>query len=177
MAMASMQSSGSDYRPELDEAERASRDEIAALQTEAPGLVAQARLRQRPALHARRSTRPACIPTTSRRSPTSAQIPVHRESRPARQLSLRHVRGAARKARAHPRVHRAPPASRPSSATPQDDIDIWSDVMARSIRAAGGRPGDEDAQRLRLRPVHRRARRALRRRSASAARWSRVAAA
>ena len=36
----------------------------------------------------------------------------------------------------------APPASPPSSATPSDDIDTWADVMARSIRAAGGRPGD-----------------------------------
>ena len=38
--------------------------------------------------------------------------------------------------------------------------------MARSIRAAGGRPGDMRARRLRLRPVHRRPRRALRRRAA-----------
>ena len=33
MAMARLKSSGSGYRPELDEAERASRDEILALQT------------------------------------------------------------------------------------------------------------------------------------------------
>jgi phenylacetate-CoA ligase len=33
MAMARLKSSGSGYRPELDEAERASRDEIMALQT------------------------------------------------------------------------------------------------------------------------------------------------
>ncbi len=46
----------------------------------------------------------------------------------------------------------------------QGDIEIWSDVMARSIRAAGGRTRHDHAQRLWLRPVHRRPRRALRRR-------------
>ena len=43
---------------------------------------------------------------------------------------------------ADPRLVAAPPAGPPSSATPRDDIDTWADVMARSIRAAGGRPGD-----------------------------------
>ena len=43
------------------------------------------------------------------------------------------------------------------------DIDTWATVMARSIRAAGGRRGGQAAQRLRLRPVHRRPGRALRR--------------
>ena len=45
----------------------------------------------------------------------------------------------------------------------REDLDIWAEVMARSIRAAGGRPGRHRARRLRLRAVHRRARRALRR--------------
>ena len=36
----------------------------------------------------------------------------------------------------------APPASRPWSATRRTDIDTWAELMARSIRAAGGRPGD-----------------------------------
>jgi phenylacetate-CoA ligase len=46
-----------------------------------------------------------------------------------------------------------------------NDIDNWANLVARSIRAAGGarRPG---ACRLRLRPVHRRPRRALRCRAA-----------
>ena len=43
------------------------------------------------------------------------------------------------------------------------DLDTWATVMARSIRAAGGRAGRQAAQRLRLRAVHRRAGRALRR--------------
>ena len=36
----------------------------------------------------------------------------------------------------------ARPASRSSSATRRKDIDNWADLMARSIRAAGGRAGD-----------------------------------
>ena len=43
------------------------------------------------------------------------------------------------------------------------DLDTWASLMARSIRAAGGRPGRPAPQRLRLRPVHRRPRRARRR--------------
>ena len=44
------------------------------------------------------------------------------------------------------------------------DIDTWSQLMARSIRAAGGRSDRQDPRRLWLRPVHRRPRRPLRRR-------------
>ena len=44
------------------------------------------------------------------------------------------------------------------------DIETWSRLMARSIRAAGGRSDRQDPRRLRLRPVHRRARLPLRRR-------------
>ena len=36
----------------------------------------------------------------------------------------------------------APPASRRWWATRKNDIDTWADLVARSIRAAGGRPGD-----------------------------------
>ena len=43
------------------------------------------------------------------------------------------------------------------------DIEVWAEVVARSIRASGGRRGHEAAQRLRLRAVHRRPRPALRR--------------
>jgi phenylacetate-CoA ligase len=45
------------------------------------------------------------------------------------------------------------------------DIDNWADLVARSIRAAGGRPGRHGPRRVRLRPLHRRPRRALRRRA------------
>ena len=47
----------------------------------------------------------------------------------------------------------------------QADIDLWTDLMARCMACAGA-AGRHRAQRLRLRPVHRRARRALRRRAA-----------
>ena len=46
------------------------------------------------------------------------------------------------------------------------DLDLWSDLMARTLACAGARPGDHRAQRLWLRPVHRRARLPLRRRAA-----------
>ena len=41
-----------------------------------------------------------------------------------------------------PRLQRHHRARRRWSATRSDDIDMWSDVVARSIRAAGGRRGD-----------------------------------
>ena len=58
------------------------------------------------------------------------------------ELSVRHVRRAARAASS--RIH----ASSGTTGKPtvvgytRDDIDTWADVVARSIRAAGGRPGD-----------------------------------
>ena len=45
------------------------------------------------------------------------------------------------------------------------DLDRWSDLMARSIRAAGGRPGRPGPRGVRLRALHRRPRCALRRRA------------
>ena len=47
----------------------------------------------------------------------------------------------------------------------EHDLSMWADVVARSIRAAGGRPGPQGPCRVRLRAVHRRSRRALRRRA------------
>ena len=46
------------------------------------------------------------------------------------------------------------------------DIDTWADLVARSIRAAGGTRRGHGAHRLRLWPLHRRPGRALRRRAA-----------
>ena len=57
------------------------------------------------------------------------------------------------------------------------DIDNWAGLMARSLRAAGGPAWPQGAQRLRLRPVHRRAGRALRHRAVRAPRPSRSPAA
>lgn len=44
----------------------------------------------------------------------------------------------------------------------RNDIDLWADMLARSLRSAGGGHG---AQCVRIRPVHRRAWRALRNRT------------
>ena len=107
----------------------------------APALGAAARLRQR-----RRTTgsafdaagRPSGRPEDARRP---RAVSVHGQERPARQLSVRPVRGAARAGGAHPRVvgHDRQADRRRLHAR---DIDTWADLVARSIRAAGGRPGD-----------------------------------
>ncbi len=62
----------------------------------------------------------------------------------------------------HPRIQRDDRRATVVGYT-QEDLDIWADLMARSIRAAGGRPRRHRARGLRLRSVHRRPRRALRR--------------
>ena len=120
-----------------DRARLARRDHSASDQ--ASRVVARARLRQCRALQkgVRQGGRASARLRAALRS---REIPVHRQDRPARQLSFQHVRGAARKV---VRVH----ASSGTTGKPivvgytQADLDIWSDVMARSIRAAGGRTG------------------------------------
>ena len=89
---------------------------------------------------ARPSTRPACI------RPTFASSPTSRSSRsPPRRTCATTIRSACSPCRARRSCASTPrparPASRPWSATRRSDIDTWADVMARSIRAAGGRPG------------------------------------
>ncbi len=46
----------------------------------------------------------------------------------------------------------------------EEDVQVWSSVMVRSFAACGISPGRHHPERLRLRPVHRRSGRALRRR-------------
>ena len=145
---------------DLEPIERASRDEITALQTRAAALVAAPRLRQRAAL-------PACVRRgrrASRRFPhagRSREIPDHDAS----SICARTIRSACSPCRASasrasmPRPAR--PGSRPSSATRRRISTSGRDLMARSIRAAGGRPGMRLHNRLRLRPVHRRPRRCI----------------
>ncbi len=53
---------------------------------------------------------------------------------------------------------RAPGASPPWSATRGGDLDVWREVMARALAAAGAEPGPPHPDRLRLRPLHRRPR-------------------
>ena len=52
------------------------------------------------------------------------------------------------------------------------DIEVWAEVMARTLAAGGTGPARHRAERLRLRPVHRRPGRALRRAARSAPRSS-----
>ena len=69
-------------------------------------------------------------------------LPVHRQGRPARELPVRDVRGAARAGGAGARLAAARPGKPTVVGYTREDIDTWAEVMARSIRAAGGRPGD-----------------------------------
>ena len=149
---------------------RADRDRVARRDRGAAARAARAGRSRTPTRTCRitreNSTPPACIPTTAAARGPRANS-VHRQGRSAR-TTIRSAcsRCRARRSRAFtPRPARR--ASRPSSAIPRGDIDTWADLMARTIRAAGGAAGRHaGARRLRLRPVHRRPRRALRRRAA-----------
>ena len=138
MGMAKLKSSGSGYNAELDDTERASRDEIKALQTQRLAWSLQHAYDN--VAHYKKAFDAAGVhPSDFKRSRISP-ISVHGEDRPARQLSLQDVRSAARKAGARACLvghHRQADRGR----LHQADIDIWADVMARSIRAAGGRTG------------------------------------
>ena len=141
------------------------RAELEGLQLERLPRHAARGVRARAALHARlrRGRRDARRPDLARptspgsRSPTKADLranyPFGMFAVPREQVS---------------RVH----ASSGTTGKPtvvgytREDLDTWSELMARSIRAAGGRPGRRRARRLRLRAVHRRARCPLRRRAA-----------
>ena len=131
---------------------------------QAPGVVAGACLRQCRALQegVRQGRRASVRFQAALRS---RQIPVHGQNRSARQLSLQHVRGAARKAGPRPRLlrhHRQADRGR---------------IYPGRYRHVVGRDGAFDPRRRRphrhdhaqclwLWPVHRRPRRALRRRTA-----------
>ena len=123
----------------LDAGERLSVDELRALQLKRLRATLQHAYDNVPFYRERSTGRraPRRLPGAGRPGP----VPVHRQGRPARQLPVRHVRRAAGAGAAHPRLVRHDRAARPSSATPSATIDTWADVMARSIRAAGGRPG------------------------------------
>ena len=107
----------------------------------APARDAAARLRQRAALPPglRRQGR------ASRRP--EARWPTWRSSRsPPRRTCATTTPSACSRCRASrwraSMRRRAPPASRPWSATRRTTSTHWADLVARSIRAAGGRPGD-----------------------------------
>ncbi len=73
--------------------------------------------------------------------PDPRPLSLHRQGGPAGELSVRDVRGAARGGGAHPRLvghHRQADGGRLHQGRHRH---TWADVVARSIRAAGGRPG------------------------------------
>ncbi len=126
----------------LDPIETASRDELARPAARAPAVDPAARLRRTCRTTGRRSTPPASTPTTAASLADLARFPFTtkqdlRDNYPFGMFAVPREQVVARRT---PR--RARPASPPSSATPTNDIDTWADLMARSIRAAGGRPGD-----------------------------------
>ena len=126
---------------ELEPIETASRDETAGAAAAAAEVDAAARLRQRAALP--QGLR--CEGRASRRPEAAGrprEVSVHHQGGPARQLSVRHVRGAARAGGARARVvghDRQADGGRLHAAATST---IWADLVARSIRAAGGRAGD-----------------------------------
>ena len=149
---------------DLEPIERASRDELQALQLQRLQWTLQHAYDHVP--HYRRpSTRTGVHPSDCKSLADLAKFPFTRQGRPARQLPVRHVRGAARAGGARARhlghhrqadgggLHagRHRPLGRPGGA-----LDPRHRRPRRRHRARG----------LRLRPVHRRPGRALRRRAA-----------
>ena len=139
MAMAKLKSSGSGYSAELDEAERASRDEIMALQTRR--LAWSLKHAYDNVAHYKKAFDAAGVhPSDFRQLSDLAKFPFTvktdlRDNYPFGMFAVPREKLV--------RVH----ASSGTTGKPivvgytQGDIDIWSDVMARSIRAAGGRTG------------------------------------
>ena len=130
-------------RPDLyDEAERWSVDELRALQLERLQWTVRHAYDNVP--HYRKAfERPGRPP----RRPALARRPAAGSRSPPRPTCGRTTRSGCSRCRASrwSRVHasqRHDRASPPWSATPRDDLDTWAALMARSIRAAGGRPGD-----------------------------------
>src|SRR6186997_1611118 len=139
MAMARLKSSGSGYSAELDEAERASRDEIMALQTRRLAWSLQHAYDN--VAHYRKAFDAAGIhPSDFRQLSDLARFPFTvktdlRDNYPFNMFAVPREKLV--------RIH----ASSGTTGKPivvgytQADIDMWSEVMARSIRAAGGRTG------------------------------------
>src|SRR5438876_2123955 len=132
-------SSGSGYSAEMDEAERASRDEIMALQTKRLAWTL-AHAYDNVAHYKKAFDGAGVHPSDFKQPPDLAKFPFTvktdlRDNYPFRMFAVARDRLV--------RVH----ASSGTTGKPivvgytKADIDIWSDVMARSIRAAGGRSG------------------------------------
>src|SRR6187399_537870 len=139
MAMARMKSSGSGYSAEMDEAERASRDEMAALQTRRLAWTL-AHAYDNVAHYKKAFDKAGVHPRDFRQLSDLALFPFTvktdlRDNYPFGMFAVPREKLV--------RIH----ASSGTTGKPivvgytQADIDMWSEVMARSIRAAGGRTG------------------------------------
>src|SRR6478736_8271357 len=139
MAMAKMKSSGSGYSAELDAIETASRDEIAVLQCERLAWTLRHAYANVP--HYRTAfDRAGVHPDDFRSLDDIAKFPFTTKQ----DLRANYPFGMFAVPREKlVRVH----ASSGTTGKPivvgytQGDVDVWADVMARSIRAAGGRTG------------------------------------
>jgi phenylacetate-CoA ligase len=139
MASASLKSRNGSYQPEMDEAERASRDEMTALQTKR--LAWSLKHAYDNVAHYRRAFDKAGVhPSDFRELADLARFPFTvktdlRDNYPFNMFAVPRENLV--------RVH----ASSGTTGKPivvgytKADIDTWSTVMARSIRAAGGRRG------------------------------------
>src|SRR5437868_2242749 len=139
MASTKLKARQSAYRTEMDEAERASRDEIMALQSKR--LAWSIKHAYDNVTHYRRAFDQAGVhPADFKEHSDLARFPFTvktdlRDNYPFNMFAVEREKLI--------RVH----ASSGTTGKPivvgytKADIDVWSDVMARSIRAAGGRPG------------------------------------
>src|SRR5260221_10573993 len=139
MAMTKLKSSGSSYRAEMDDAERASRDEIMALQVKRLAWTLAHAYDN--VVHYKKAFDTAGVhPSDFRQLPDRAKFPFTvktglRDNYPFNMFAVPREKLV--------RVH----GSSGTTGKPivvgytRADIDTWSDVMARSIRAAGGRTG------------------------------------
>src|SRR3954464_166527 len=139
MAMARLKSSGSGYSAELDEAERASRDEIMALQTRR--LAWSLKHAYDNVAHYKKAFDTAGVHRSEFKQLSDfAKFPFTvktdlRDNYPFNMFAVPREQLV--------RVHASSGTTgKPIGVGyPKADIDTWSNVMARSIRAAGGRHG------------------------------------
>src|SRR6266849_3362787 len=144
MASTNLQSTSSDYRAEMDQAERASRDEIIALQTRRMAWTL-AHAYDNVAHYRKAFDKAGVTPQDFRQLSDLSQFPFTakadlRQNYPFGLFAVPREKLV--------RIH----ASSGTTGKPvvvgytKADIDMWSDVMARSIRAAGGRIGMTERQ-------------------------------
>ena len=148
----------------LDAGERLSRDALLDLQLQRLRWSLRHAYAQRPPLPAGIRRRWASRPTTAGSLADLARFPLTTQARSPRQLSVRHVRGAAIRGTPHPcieRDDRAPDGRRLHAGRSRHLGGPHGALHPRRRRA----PRRHGPRRLRLRSVHRRSRRPLRRRA------------